>query len=142
MESLNPTLKLIWQVKKSIEKGNSVRAGIKNYLVAETDQWKNVLSLWQINLEQGGDVKELVQSQKSPYRKQLLLVLEKGLKGEAILPILMQLEKETQEKVEMDLEEYTAKVPYILLLPLCLFLFPACLILMLGPFILQLMQSF
>lgn len=142
MESLNPTLKLIWQVKKSIEKGNSVRAGIKIYLSTETDPWKQVLALWQIKLEQGESVHEIVQSQKSPYRKQLLLILEKGLKGEAILPVVTQLEKETQEKVEMDLEEYTAKVPYILLLPLCLFLFPACLILMLGPFILQLMQSF
>jgi len=142
MESLNPTLKLIWQVKKSIEKGSSVRSGIRNYLLTETDPWKQVLALWQIKLEQGGTVHDLVQSQKSPYRKQLLLILEKGLKGEAILPVLTQLEKETQEKVEMDLEEYTAKVPYILLLPLCLFLFPACLILMLGPFILQLMQSF
>ena len=142
MESLNPTLKLIWQIKKSIEKGQSVRAGIKNYLNSETDPWKHVLAVWQIKLEQGSSVHEIVQSQKSPYRKQLLLVLEKGLKGEAILPVLTQLEKETQEKVEMDLEEYTAKVPYILLLPLCLFLFPACLILMLGPFILQLMQSF
>ena len=142
MESLNPTLKLIWQVKKAIEKGNSVRAGIKNYLNSEVDPWKHVLAVWQIKLEQGGSVDQIVQSQKSPYRKQLLLILEKGLKGEAILPVLTQLEKETQEKVEMDLEEYTAKVPYILLLPLCLFLFPACLILMLGPFILQLMQSF
>lgn len=142
MESLNPTLKLIWQVKKSVEKGQSVRSGIRNYLQTETDPWKKVLTIWQIKLEQGHDVSDVVQSQKSPYRKQLLMILEKGLKGEAILPILSQLEKETQEKVEMDLEEYTARVPYILLLPLCLFLFPACLILMLGPFILQLMQSF
>lgn len=142
MEGLNPTLKLIWQVKKSIEKGSSVRSGIKCYLQNESDPWRKVLNLWQLRLEQGNSVSEIVQSQKSPYRQQLLLILEKGLKGEAILPILTQLEKETQEKVEMDLEEYTAKVPYILLIPLCLFLFPACLILMLGPFILQLMQSF
>ena len=142
MESLNPTLKLLWQVKKSIEKGSSVRSGIKTYLQNETDEWKKSLNLWMIRLEQGSGVDDIVQSQKSPYRRQLLIVLEKGLKGEAILPILTQLEKETQEKVEMDLEEYTAKVPYILLLPLCLFLFPACLILMLGPFILQLMQAF
>ncbi len=142
MESLNPTLKLLWQVKKSIEKGSSVRSGIKIYLQNETDEWKKSLTLWLIRLEQGSAVDDIVQSQKSPYRRQLLLILEKGLKGEAILPILTQLEKETQEKVEMDLEEYTAKVPYILLLPLCMFLFPACLILMLGPFILQLMQSF
>lgn len=142
MESLNPTLKLVWQVKKAVEKGGSVRSGIRNYLRDETDPWKNTIATWQMRLEQGAEVSGLVHSQKSPYRRQLLLVLEKGLKGEAILPILSQLEKETQEKVEMDLEAYTAKVPYILLLPLTLLLFPACLILMLGPFILQLMQSF
>ena len=50
MESLNPTLKLIWQVKKAIEKGNSVRAGIKNYLNSEVDPWKHVLAVWQIKL--------------------------------------------------------------------------------------------
>ena len=142
MESLNPVLKLVWQVKKSIEKGSSVRAGIKNFLQNETDPWKQTITAWQMRLDQGQSVAEIVQNQKSPYRKQILLILEKGLKGEAILPVLTQLEKETQEKVEMDLEEYTTKVPYMLLVPLCLFLFPACLILMLGPFILQLMQSF
>jgi hypothetical protein len=142
MESLNPTLKLIWQVKKAVEKGSSVRSGIKTYLQTETDPWKQTLSLWQMRLDQGTSVADLVQNQKSPYRKQLLMILEKGLHGESILPVLAQLEKETQEKVEMDLDEYMAKVPYMLLAPLCLFLFPACLILMLGPFLLQLMQSF
>jgi hypothetical protein len=142
MEGLNPTLKLIWQVKKAVEKGSSVRSGIKNYLEIETDPWRQSLIHWQIQLDQGGSVNSFIQCQKSPYRKQLLLILEKGLKGEAILPILTQLEKETQEKVEMDLEAHIARLPYLLLLPLCLFLFPACLILMLGPFILQLMQSF
>lgn len=142
MESLNPTLKLIWQVKKSIEKGASVRSGIKNYLQDETGSWKQVLILWLVKLEQGSSTAELVHGQKSPYRRQLLLILEKGMKGESILPVLTQLEKETQEKVEMDLEEFTTKIPYVLLLPLCLFIFPACLILMLGPFILQLMQAF
>ncbi len=142
MESLNPTLKLIWQVKKAIERGGSVRSGIKNYLRDETDPWKQVLMLWQLRVEQGNSTADIVLSQKSPYRQQLLLVLEKGVRGESILPILIQLEKETQEKVEMDLEEFTTKIPYVLLLPLCLFLFPACLTLMLGPFILQLMQAF
>lgn len=142
MESLNPTLKLIWQVKKAIEKGASVRSGIKNYLHDESGPWKQVLILWLVKLEQGTNTSELVQNQKSPYRRQLLLILEKGIKGDSILPILAQLEKETQEKVEMDLEEFTLKIPYVLLLPLCLFIFPACLILMLGPFILQLMRAF
>lgn len=142
MESVNPTLKLIWVVKKSIENGSSVRSGIKNYLNSETDPWKKTLMNWQMRLDQGNAVTDVLQSQKSPYRRQLLLILERGLRGEAILPVLAQLESETQEKVEMDLEEYTARVPYLLLLPLCVFLFPACLILMLGPFILQLMQTF
>jgi hypothetical protein len=63
------------------------------------------------------------------------------MRGEAILPLLTQLETEVQEKVEMDLEVFTTKLPYMLLVPLCFLLFPACLTLMLGPFVIQLMQS-
>ncbi len=142
MESLNPCLKLIWQVKKSIENGNSVNLGIKKYLESETGVWHEAVQCWFVGVKQGADVDWVVSGQQSPYRRMLLKVLERGLKGEAILTKLAQLEEEVQEKVEMDLEEYAQRVPYMLLMPLALFFFPACLFLMLGPFVLQLMQSF
>ena len=142
MEGLNPALKLVWEVKKSVEKGESVRGGIKTYIQLCRDPWKSTVCHWYSKLEQGEPTQDLVSSQKSIYRRQILLILERGLKGEAILGILGQIEKETLEKVENDIEEFSARAPYLLLAPLCLFLFPACLILMLGPFLIQLMQAF
>lgn len=142
MEGLNPALRLVWEVKKSIEKGESVRNGVKNYLQQSQDSWKASVYQWYFSIEHGESTQILISKQKSIYRRQILTVLERGLRGEAIMGVLSQLEKETLEKAESDLEEYSARAPYLLLGPLCLFLFPACLILMLGPFLIQLMQSF
>ncbi len=142
MENIAPPLKLLWAVKKSIDRGASVRAGLKDYLEADHDSWKDEVLHWSIRVQQGLETYSLLDLQKTPYRQQLLALIERGLKGEAIYPQLIQVEKEMLELTEQQIDEFVARLPYLLLVPLALFLFPACLILMLGPLILQLTQSF
>lgn len=142
MENIAPPLRLLWHVKKSLDRGSSVRLGINEYLQIEQDPWKEQVLLWTLKVQQGVDTAPLLDSQKTLYRQHLLRLLERGLKGEAIYTHLNLLEKEISEQVDQQIEEFIGRLPYLLLVPLALFLFPACLVLMLGPFILQLMQSF
>lgn len=142
MENIAPPLRLLWLVKKSLDRGSSVRLGINEFLQTEQDPWKEQVLLWTLKVQQGVDTSQLLDAQKTLYRQQILRLLERGLKGESIYSHLNLLEKEISEQVEQQIEEFIGRLPYLLLVPLAVFLFPACLVLMLGPFILQLMQAF
>lgn len=142
MENIVPPLKLIWCVRKAVEKGNSVKIGLHDYLNQEQDSWQEDISKWLLMQQQGISTHLLINSQKTVVRKQILLTLDRGLKGESIHKNLVSLEDEVLEQIEIQIQEQLGRLPYLMLVPIALFFFPACLILMLGPFILQLTSSF
>ena len=53
---------------------------------------------------------------------------------------LKDLEKEIMEVCKEDLEKHLEKLPYICLIPLMLFQFPAFLLLLIGPLVLNLLH--
>lgn len=142
MEYLVPPMKLLMMVKKSLDRGLSVRSGLNQFLQDESDPWRDQVFLWLMKFQQGLPTGPLLDEQSSPYRSQLLKLLERGLRGESIRAPLVELESEMMEQIELQIDRFTGRLPYFLLVPLAFFLFPACLILMLGPFILQLLESF
>lgn len=142
MESLAPPLRLIWSVRKSIEKGNGVKMGISEYLKSEPDSWQSLVACWFIRYQQGLSTSEILLKQETPLRQQLLIVLERGLRGESIHQTILQISEEAHFQIEIQIQSLLARLPYLMLIPIALFLFPACAILMLGPFILQLTQAF
>ena len=142
MENIVPALKLIWCVRKAVEKGRSVKFGLNDYLNSGSDEWQDDISKWLVLSQQGISTQNLIQYQKTVMRKQLILSLERGLKGESIHNHLMSLEEEIIDQIDVQVQEYLGRLPYLMLIPVALFFFPACLILMLGPFILQLTSSF
>jgi hypothetical protein len=142
MENIIPPLKLIWFVRKAVEKGRSVKSGIHEYLNSETDAWQDDISRWLVHAQQGLSTQKLIHTQRTVVRKQILMTLERGLKGESIHKNLMSLEDEILDQIDVQVQELLSRLPYLMLIPVALFFFPACLILMLGPFILQLTSSF
>lgn len=74
----------------------------------------------------------------SLYRRSLLQILERGLRGEAVYSVLLQLETELVEACQEEISNKVARLPFILLIPLLLFQFPAFLMLLFGP----LLQNF
>lgn len=142
MESIASPLKVIWSVRKSIEKGASVKRGIQDYLNSDHDEWQSDILKWNLRIQQGATTNEIINLQKTAVRKHLLHLLERGLKGESIYKNLIAMEDEVTNQVEMQIQDLVTKLPYLMLIPIALFFFPACVILMLGPFILQLASSF
>lgn len=126
MEDLTPTLNLILVVREALERGDSLRTALAEFI--END--KSDLKLFLIGQIKPGH--KLSRPLKETERN-ILSVLQRGLEGEPILPILKELEQDLVERSEAEIEEFTQKLTLRSLLPLLLLVFPGYLILLLGP---------
>lgn len=140
MVSLAPPLQAVLEIRLYIENGKSVSQAIKTYVQsALEDPFAKELGLWLFAEETGGSFN--IKSLKSIHRKHLLDILKRGLKGEPVLEILEDYEKDLIEICKEDLEKHLQKLPFIALIPLLLFEFPALLILLVGPLLLNLLSA-
>lgn len=142
MEGLAPPLELLMSVKRAIEKGLSVKVGIVDYLKRSNGEFAVVVTRWFGLLQQGQDPQACRQVLSSIHRRTLLLVLERGLRGEPIYSMLLQLEEEMIEACHEEITNKIAKLPFLLLIPLLLFQFPAFLLLLFGPLLQNFFPSF
>jgi hypothetical protein len=133
MEYIAPPLQLIAHVKRSIETGQSARNGVLNYVRTERSKFAKDVSKWLGHLDQGLPTASLLCRQRSQYRRSLLELLERGFRGESIYVYLCQLEQETIEACQDEINRKLAKLPFLLLGPLLLLQFPAFLMLLFGP---------
>lgn len=133
MEGLAPPLALLLSVKRSIEKGESVKVGILAYLKRHSGEFPEVVTQWLALLQQGQDPRVCLQALSSIYRRSLLQILERGLQGEAIHGILIRLEQEFIEACHEEITKKLSLLPFLILVPLLLFQFPAFLLLLFGP---------
>lgn len=133
MENLAPPLLLVVNLKREMERGHSVREALAKYLHETNDDFAQVVAAWHVRVEQGLDYK--YSSIKSLPRRALLMLLERGLRGEAIFQHLQRLELEIIESCQEEIQQKLQKLPFILMLPLLLLQFPAFLLLLFGPFL-------
>jgi hypothetical protein len=142
MESVAPPLALLLCVKRAIEKGQPVRVGILLYLKRFEGEFPEFLMRWMAYIQQGKDPQDILGTLTSMHRRILIQLLERGLRGEAIYPSLIQLESEIIEACQDELGTKLARLPFILLIPLLLFQFPAFLMLLFGPLLQNFFHSF
>lgn len=138
MEGVAPPLELLLAVKRSLEKGQTAKQGVHQYLKRCDGEFPTTVSKWMALLHQGKETQELISGISSQHRQVLLQLLERGMRGEAIYNVLLTLEEEILEACHEDLTNKLARLPFILLVPLLLFQFPAFLMLLFGP----LLQNF
>lgn len=143
MEYLAPPLDLIIEIRHSIEQGNSLKVSIINYLknhsLSKCTYIKD-LQLWFSMSEKGICTEKLTRKIRSPYRRTLLILLERGLKGEPISHQLFQLEEELHQACLQELDRHISLLPVKALVPLIFFLFPGFLILLFGPLLQSLLS--
>ncbi len=141
MEDLAPPLVLIAFIKKSIEGGTSIREGIFSYLSEINDPFSLQVRSWVLDMDREKDTTAILGEIKSTKRRGLLKLLERGLKKEAIYNQLLLLEQETIQACHAEIEETLIKLPYIMMIPILFFQFPALLLLILGPLIQNFIES-
>lgn len=138
MDHIAPSLQLITYVKRSIEIGSSARSGILSFIRVERSLFAKDVSKWISLYDQGLETTQILQKQRSQYRRSLFELLERGLRGESIYVYLSQLEQETIDACQDEISRKLSKLPFLLLGPLLLMQFPAFLLLLFGP----LLQNF
>lgn len=132
MEDLTPTLILLWDVKRALQKGRSVRFGAQTFVNRNSLQRfaKSFRFYYESdNLHAAAaDIKSF-----NYLQRQLLELMHLGSGGESILNHLTQLEKDIINSCEQEINEYLALLPLKSLFPLMLFLLPAMMLLLLPP---------
>lgn len=142
MEDLAPPLELLLSVKSSIEKGKSIQDGIKRYLGLYSDHtFARITRQWLVLIERQMITQELVNTQKSIHRRQLLQLLEKGIKKEPIYNQILILEHEIYQSCESEIQEKLIKLPYLVMIPVLFFQFPALLTVIFGPLLQNFIES-
>lgn len=138
MEDLNPTLRLIMSLREGLERGESLRHSLEQFIQHERGELVSRLQKWWFhhNRHHGQETEGFSISQQA-----VLLILERGLQGETIGPALIHLEREVAEKCELEAEEFAQTLSLKCLVPLLLLIFPAYLIILLGPLVEELLRS-
>lgn len=138
MENLAPPLILLWDVKRALEKGQSVSTGIKNYLKRPKDDFfYEQIEMWWLSQQNSRIFFD--KKQMSYHRRHLLEILELGLKGQGILNSLYLLETEIIISCDNEIHLYVARLPLVSLIPLTFLIFPSMLLLLIAP-LLKLLQ--
>ncbi|MEQ1722635.1 MAG: hypothetical protein ABL930_05630 [Pseudobdellovibrio sp.] len=138
MEDIAPPLVLLWDIKRALEKGQSVSFGVRNYLKCKnSDPFQRQIEMWW--LSQHNQQIIFTKSQLSYHRCYLLEVLEQGLKGQSILQILYSIETELIMSCENEINARVARLPLLSLMPLTFLIFPSLLMLLVAP-LLKLLQ--
>lgn len=138
MEDIAPPLVLLWEVKRSLEKGQSVGSGIKKYLKrVKTGEFRFQTEIWWMAQSNS---RILYDGSRINYKRRYLLeVLEAGLKGQGILQTLQSLENELILSCEDEIQKHVARLPLLSLIPLMFFIFPAMMLILILP-LLKLLQ--
>lgn len=139
MENLAEPLVLLIFVKRSLERGESVRSGLEQFL---QNSPVNSLSDWRPEVQNWLSRRDLRLSNDSLYknmglyRRILLETLDRGLEGQSLLPTLVTLQDEMVDICETQIHHHTQTLPFKLMIPLFVFILPAFLILLIGPLLL------
>ncbi len=140
MEGLAPPLKLLLEVKKCIECGETAKAGVQAFLQSDQSDFAQEVRSWLLRIELGRPDPCAVEH-LSVARRVLLTLLERTFAGQSILGPLKDLEQEMIQMSKIEIDTHLAKLPFLLLLPLVFCQFPAFLLLLFGPVLGHLLAS-
>lgn len=140
MDGLAPSLKFCLHIRLALESGESAYTSVKSLLpITSGDFHKDLVDLI-IGLEKGDQASPKFRT-LSPQAIGLLELISFGLRGQPILEPLRQLEDEMIRACEADVERNLSLLPLKGLLFLMLLQFPAFLLLLLGPFVSELIKE-
>ncbi len=140
MANVNPLLKCIIEIRHRLESGESLRLSLNSPLT-DDQRWNQTLKKWFLAAEHGSSTEKIVKEQSSPYRRMFLELLGAGLQGSPIHQTLVELEKDVKAACELEIEGKLKRLPFLSMLPILFLMFPAFLILLIGPAIMHLLKE-
>lgn len=140
MEFLSPTYGILLEVKLGLEAGQSLTEIVPRLLKGPSSPMRDVLSRWWVSKMVGGKI-NLKDLRLAPLQRHVIETLEDGLLGKSIHFRLSHIEEEMRQVTRDQLERHLQRLPILLLVPLVGLIFPGFLMLLLGPVILQLVET-
>lgn len=132
MDHLSPAFSFLMFIRQKMEQGESLKSALKLYShQSASSKWKSQVLQWVREFE----LSEFKADGLNPYHRALKFALYRGWKGEPILILLKQLEEEFFSKSQHDIEVFSQKLSVWGLIPLLFMMFPALVLLLLGPFL-------
>ena len=139
-------LKALQDVRFRMHEGKSVLTSLEETVEESKDPYFLSLKSWLIRISSGQRsetiFKILPELVKTPARKALIDVLEKGLQGTPIDPFLKELEEEIFHIAEVNYTRQLQVLPLKLMVPLVLFVLPGVILLILGPLLFTVERAF
>lgn len=141
MEDLVFLLRLNQYLILEIESGRSIYSGLSKYKYKRgfVDSYLE-FQIWKRWFEQSKDQNSEPHF-SYPLTQNYFVLIKEGLSGAPILDKLKTFESEVLEHIELQLQIQLNRLPYLLMIPLMLFIFPSYLILMLGPILSDVFKS-
>lgn len=136
-------IELLQELIYLLESGVSVRDALRIFNESHSAQdsaFFKGLSVWLKQRDSGLEISNSLDIYKSSTNRNLIALIDRGLRGEAILKHLIQTQKEINELVQLKREKKLTLLPVQLLLPLLLLIFPAYLIVLLVPILAEFAQ--
>ena len=146
MVGLNPVLRCLMSIEDSLIRGDAVRDSLMQWLDQESrgsnhrrssggrEFQREILEfLRKTESNETTSFDACVLRCRTLYRQSLFVILMDGLRGNSILPRLRELRNEIEAQLELDMKSHVDSLPLKMLAPLLLCMFPAFLILLLGP---------
>jgi hypothetical protein len=136
MVHMNEVLEFIISLRFCLERGDSVKIAVQNHIKKKSHTpFVQQLRTWTFQSDRQDRHEAFLIGLKSPYRRALFSLMERSKRGESIYGALLELEQEILDVCQADIDRHLAKLPFILLVPLLFMIFPAIMILLLGPFL-------
>lgn len=134
MEGVAPILILMYKLRSYLELNLSIRAAISDFIrdPMNCSQLRRDIIIWTRSFDQG-QAELGPYLQKSPYRMNLVSLLERGLEGAPIQSDLDLLIKEVGRASIAEIEFETGKIPFFLMIPTFFLLVPAFLLILFVP---------
>ena len=137
MEYLATPYIFVEYLRYSLESGENFQASLKRFIFENPSSFSEQLQKWLI-LKQIGKTGVGDFQKKFPVAKKSIFdILDLAYGGVSIIEPLKSMEKELFHICEHDLGKHLDKLPYKLMIPMMLLQFPAVLMLLIGPLLVQ-----
>lgn len=138
MDKLSPQAEVLMQIRSGLEKNKSAFGSLQDFGdLPSTEFGRQVQKILEAHSSGQSYWPNVEHSQLSIS---IYSLISRALAGESIAANLQELEAEAIRDSFDQIDRFTKKLPFLLMMPLFVFMFPSLVVLMLTPLLLSLLQ--
>lgn len=137
MDDIAAPYVFIEKLRHELEAGASLLPVLRRYVRENTNDLSEQLELWLLHVQTQSLPVGEVQKSWPLYRKSIFDLLDLSRSGVSIIEPLKSMEQELLKVCENDLQRHLDRLPFKLMVPMLFLQFPAVMLLIVGPLMIQ-----